>query len=581
MDKIKGLEILTDVVEHDLKHVDYERVTQLASLYYKMKTGDGLTDELKQIVTRETEEEFEQRKRISKSVIPSTINSTMLPFQKALRKAPLLREIIYESGDKKQELEKFISTYWGEMSVEEYLEFAMIEYNYIDPNAFLITEFDDFDPKKEKAKPYPFIATSTDAVMFEYKNEILQYLIVKLPIKYIDNKEEKDGFKFTMYLGNDTIQYTEVAPDYKPEEEETKIELNAKFYKYEEFIPGAKKVPAKRIGYLRDAETKYRTMVSVFHPVLLIIEKMMKTDSELDLTTAFTAFPQRFAYIDKCSARDCNGGYTADGKQCEHCGGTGHEPLHGGVKDVVTLTMPRDPQQMVSLENLLVYKTPPLELLAFNDEYIAKLRSLVHSMMFNAELFSKTEVTATATEKILQTDNMNDTLYPFARNYSAMWEFVVADIAEFTDLGDVVLHHKFPNDFKFKTIVELMNELKTAKDAGASTSTVSAIEDDINEILYSDRPNDLKKIQVKSLVNPFRGYDEGTVRLLISQGKTTEYNSVLWANLESIFNDLELAYPDIYNMSLNVIIERVKQKTQEYVEVINKEKPEPVSQFLS
>ena len=90
MDKIQGLEILTDVVEHDLKHVDYERVTQLASLYYKMKTGDGLTDELKQIVTRETEEEFEQRKRISKSVVPSTINSTMLPFQKALRKAPLL-----------------------------------------------------------------------------------------------------------------------------------------------------------------------------------------------------------------------------------------------------------------------------------------------------------------------------------------------------------------------------------------------------------------------------------------------------------------------------------------------------------
>jgi hypothetical protein len=121
-----------------------------------------------------------------------------------------------------------------------------------------------------------------------------------------------------------------------------------------------------------------------------------------------------------------------------------------------------------------------------------------------------------------------------------------------------------------------MNELKTAKDAGASTSTISAIEDDINEILYSDRPGDLKKIRVKSLVNPFRGYNEADIRLLISQGKTTEFNAVLWANLESIFNEIEAEMPDIYNMADKVVKEKVKVKTQEYMAIIQNEKPEPV-----
>ena len=76
-----------------------------------------------------------------------------------------------------------------------------MDYNYTDPNAFLITEFAAFDNLKEKAKPYPFIATSAEAIMFEYHNEILDYLIVKLPITYLYKGIPQPGFKYTMYLG--------------------------------------------------------------------------------------------------------------------------------------------------------------------------------------------------------------------------------------------------------------------------------------------------------------------------------------------------------------------------------------------
>jgi hypothetical protein len=459
MDKIEGLGLLKKVIEKNLTHQDFERVKDLADKYYKMKTGAEITDLLEKIVTRETEQEFEQREDISKSVVPSILNSTQLPFQKAIRKQPLLREILYKSADKKKELELIIGKYWGEKSLEEYLEYSIIDYNYIDPNAFLITEFESFDPKKEKAKPYPFIASSTEAIMFEFKNEILQYLIVKLPIKYISKENEIDGSKYTMYLGFDTIQMTEVAIDYPADEGEIKLKVGEKYFLYEEFEPKAIKVPAQRFGYLRDAETKGRTFVSVFHPVLLLLEKLMKTDSELDLSTAMTAFPQRFAYVDQCSNPECSGGHLLDGKTiCTNCNGTGQQPLHGGVKDVITLTLPRNPTDMIDLEKMLVYKAPPVELLTFNKDYINDLRILIHTMMFNNEIATRSETATavTATQQNFGTDNMNDTLYPFARNYSSIWEFVVLDIATFTDLGEgLTVHHKFPNDFKMKGLLEL------------------------------------------------------------------------------------------------------------------------------
>lgn len=572
MDKVTGLEFLKKVIDKEIKHQDYKRVTDLADLYYKMKTGDKLTEELKRIVTRETDEEFKQRCEISKSVIPSTLNSTQLPFQKAIRKQPLLREIIYKSNTKVDELEYFIGRYWGEKSLEEYLEYSIIDYNYIDPNAFLITEFEAFDPEKQKAEPYPFIATAQEAIMFEFKNQILQYLIVKLPIKYMDEETERDGFKFTMYLGADTIELVQVA--------KSDIEIKGLYYEYQEFNPKALKVPAQRFGYLHDTQTKGRTFVSVFHPVILLLEKVMKTDSESDQSMAFTAFPQRYAYVDKCSNRDCNGGHLLNGDLCGHCNGTGQEPIHGGVKDIITLTLPRDPAMMVNLEQLSASKAPQVDTLRFMDEFVTKYSNLVFKMMFNNEVTTRSDVAVavTATESNFSTDNMNDTLYPFARNYSSMWEFVVRDIATFTDLSEgLTVHHEFPKDFKMKGFIELVAELKALKDANASPATIAAVEDDMNNILYANRPKDLKKIQVKALINPFSGYSESNVRLIISQGKTTKYNEVLWANEESIFNELEFEKPNLYDLNISLIRDMVKLKVQEYQTLMKSEEPEPVA----
>jgi DNA-binding XRE family transcriptional regulator len=576
MDKERGLEVLIDVVKNNKKHQDYVRVTELAEKYFKLVTGKGIESLLHKVVTRESDEEFDQRTKITKSVCPAILNSTKLPFQKAARKQPIVRKIDFEAeGEaKKQKLESFINKYWGDKSLEKYLEYAFIDYNYTDPNAFLITEFAPFDSRIENAQSYPFVATSSEAIMFEYHNEILDYLIVQLPILYLNKGTPQPGFKYTMYLGMDTIELVQVSEDQKFEA----IEIEKKYYIVTYFEPKNEKVPAIRFGFIRDTETKGRTFTSVFHAVLAYLEKTLKIDSELDLSTAMVAFPQRFAYVSSCQNPGCNHGELLGGGICDTCHGTGQQPFHRSTMDVVTLTLPKDPADIIDLERMMVYKAPPIELLTFQQDYIEYLKKSIHAMMFNSDLFTRAEVSVTATEKVLETDNMNDTLYPFARQYSSVWEFTVRDIATFTDLEGVIVQHKFPNDFKMKGLTELMTELKMAKDAGASTSTIAAIEDDINEILYSDRPDMLKEIRIKNMINPFRGFSEADIRFIISQNNVPLYNRTLWENFESIFQDLETEHQDpwLFDLAYNKIVELVKAKTQEYMATIESEIPEPI-----
>ena len=582
MDKVEGLELLKKIIEKDLRHQDYIRVTELAEKYYKMKTGDGIENLLQKIETRVTDEEFDQIKRIYRSIIPSTLNSTKMPFLQAARTDPN-KTIDFDSGadTKVTELKNYIDTYWGNKSLDKYLEYAFVDYNYIDPNAFLITEFDEFDPRIEKASPYPFIADSTQAIMFEYKNEILAYLVIKTPVKYMEGDVEKPGDKYTMYLGYDTVVLVQTGSR-NPINGLAVYETRSKLYELFEYQPKNEKVPAIRFGYNRDEQTKGRTFVSVFHPVVGLLEKTLKIDSELDLSCAMVAFPQRFAYISPCTNPGCNKGFMPDNSECTVCHGTGTQPYHKGTQDVITLALPRDPAQMIPLDNMLVYKSPDISLLEFDANYLKSLKETIYAQMFNLDRYLRSDVSVTATEVNVEADNLNNTLYGFAQHYSTVWEFVVKDIATFTDLNEgLIVDHQFPKDFKFKTVEQLFSDLSAAKNAQASSSTIDAIQNDINKKLYADRPDDLKRMDIKNKFNPFAGYSETNIRFIISQGNTTLYNRTLWENLESIFQDLEFENenPWLYDMEEKKIRELVVAKTNQYMTIIAAQKQAEQEQY--
>ncbi len=70
MNKEEGFVELKRIVRDNVRHRDYKRVCDLATQYYKMVSGDDISDLLQRIVSRESDEEFDQRKKITNSIIP-------------------------------------------------------------------------------------------------------------------------------------------------------------------------------------------------------------------------------------------------------------------------------------------------------------------------------------------------------------------------------------------------------------------------------------------------------------------------------------------------------------------------------
>jgi hypothetical protein len=594
-----ALDYLPLVIEKDIRHIDYKRVCELATKYFAYYTGFGLDEMLQQVTSTETKEEFDQRKLLTKHITKSILNSTKIPFNKSLRKKPEYNKIDFITKNKEdaiKEINEYIETFNGTRSLDEFLEVLFIEFNYHDPNAWSIVEFETNDPLR-KAQPYPFIATSDQVIDFKLNNGILDYVIVMLDIKYQEEGKEKDGKKYTLYAGNETIVIQNVSKEYVLQPNQESIIIKDERYLKEVFTVKAKTDPdltpaAIRFGYLCDPKTQYRTFLSIFDCAMPYLEKTLKINSEFDQSNAMITFAQRYAYMPTCTHEGCNSGIMPDGSNCPSCNGTGMVQAHSGVQQIISLPMPRSKEEMLDLNGLLVYKTPPIELLTFQKDYINQLKIDIHTTIFNVDLISKSEVSTTATEQLLNRDNMNDTLLPFARHYSEVRTHHVYFIAVYTDnvktvrennktQPDIIITHKFPYDFKLKTLNELMGDLKAAYDSKASIATISAIEDDINEILYYDRPDELKKIRTINKYNPFRGNTPDEVKLMISSNLVSKFDQVLYTNLFNIFAELERENqePWFYDLDEKKIYDLVVKKVEERTATLNKEKPKEIQQI--
>lgn len=579
-----AIQYLEKVIGEKLLLKHYARRVALAKEYFEYYTGN-LDAKLKRMLTRETEEEFANRVSLTSHITGAVINSVKMPFYKAARKRPMVKNIDFLSEEAKkrtEDMEVFINSFNGDKSLDQYLEIMLTEYNFIDPNAFLIVEFQP-NTETEKAKPYPFIATSEQVIDYEFINGILDYLIIRLPIKFIQKEVETEGFKYTMYNGNETIVYEQVDIEYQGAD---KVVIDNKAYTQAIYQVRAEGDPdlipaAKQFGYIMDPQTNFETYLSVFDCALPYLKKTLKINSENDQSMAMMAFPQRFMFEPPCVNEGCNKGQLPDGKRCPVCEGSGTIQVHKGAQDIISLALPKSPEEMVDLEKMLVYKMPPIELLKYQREFIQELKNEVHSSIFNADVFTKSEVAnpVTATEKILDYDNLNDTLYGFTRQYSQVWQMVVYFIGVFTEnikQGDeVTIEHKFPFDLKMKSMNDLMVELKAAQDSNASIATIAAIEDDINEILYSDRPDELQRIRVQNDFNPFRGYQPEDIKYLISSGYVTKFNKILYSNYADIWNTLEREHLDpwIYDMDEQKIFDLLTEKVNAIIATIDKETP--------
>lgn len=546
----QGKEIIIDAIENKTTHANYRRVCNLAKIYAQLITGESIVDLLNRFQKREDDETFKQRVQLTTTTVESLSKSVMNPFEKVLRTDPLVKRI--ESKDESNidiltdKLMTFYNSENQNSGLDYWLQTRFKSLSFLDPNAFIVIEWDSFDNNYERASPYPYEVPAPQAINYYYKNNSLQWLLDKKPIKYKEDDagKKKDGFKYTLYGIGFVIAFERVSDKYIAQGNEliwksTKDER----YAVREHSTLLDCCPVISIGYIGDERTNEVTYVNPFQSAIPWFKKSINLDSESDLSKTLHAFPQKFQYVQKCvgtASHPCMGGKDHEGNNCSLCKGSGIA-VHTSAQDAVYLPIPKRMEDMMKLDDLMVYKTPPIDLLKFQEELLDKYEQKVHASVFNTLSLIKKTTVATATERDHDMDNVYDTLHPFAEKITAVWSSIVQMIAAITETisDDLVIDMRYPNDFKLKTLGQLIENLKTANESGAPSFVRSKLNNDIAEQTFVDQPEEFAKHQVKQLFYPFPGKIESEIDTLMSLDLVPFRDKILYANFDRIFRRAE------------------------------------------
>lgn len=625
-----ALNLVKRLINSGETHPDYQRTVDLSDTYRIYITGKGISKKLIQFVQREDAALFAQRMLLTKSVTPAVASSIRQPFNKVTRNDRIKKKIRIENKTRELIVNEMIEKFYGaarkkNRGLDYWLKTRFVEMGFVDPNAWVVVEWDAPENLAQTVTPRPFEVSAAQAVNFFISNDEVKWLFVCQGIKYNSSTPagtggtgtanattplnpagagieptKKDGTRWTLYDEDVTVVYEEVDPAYlkasgyvlKAGEEYAVIK--DKTYLVRTFFPNIGYVPAFRIGYKRDEETNGRTFVNPWHDGLCYFDKSLKTVSELDLTMTLHAFPQKIQYVQKCKGqpagegqprRACNQGIIQGTNQvCPICKGHGYK-IHTTAQDAILLPMPDDPKEMVDLEGLLVYKAPPTELVKMQNEYVLQLERQAHQAVFNSQVFVKkagggmTEST-TATEADFNMQSVYDALEPFTEKMSEIWREMVTifGVIAGEDVKNIDVSHDFPADYKLKTSDILLGERKTASESGAPPFFIETLDDDLATIVYQGDDLGLAKYKVKRRYFPFTGKNEDEVALLLASEHVPKAPKVLYANFDLIFREIEAENAGFYLMNdLNKQREIVAEKVQEWIDRLDEETPQAMA----
>lgn len=579
-------------------HEHYDRVCKLAKEYNAHITGEGLGNYLKRYTIRESEDMFKQRLELTNSINPSITASLMKPFYKITRNNNVVKKFNFGNRLIDDRVATMINDFNGDKvdntnGLDSWLNTRFVELTGADPNAFIVLEWDAVAPT-ETIKPRPFEVSSFEALNYEYKGQELQWLHCRVDIRYnkiVGGKVVSTaGYKWTYYGQGWTVTFEQVDTNYlnlisfelgAMQELES---ISGRTYVRTAYETKLDYVPAFRVGYARDITTKGKTFLNPFSPAMPYLRKALKVTSELDITMTAHAFPQKMQYVEKCTGvsatETCNQGkcMSNGGATCKACNGSGYKTITT-AQEAIYLPMPEAKEDFLPLNDLLVYKSPPIDLVQFQKDYLQSLKQDTHLAVYNSNMFLQTDAqfAKTATEVDSNMDGIYDTIQPYSEKCSKVWKFIVYTCAGLSGMDlqsdDFTLVHKYPADPKLKTLGLLLADLKAVNDSDAPSFTRDSINNDIAEILYTGDEEAMKKYRVRHSFYPFNGKNTEEVAMIMASNTVANKTKILYSNYEAIFADLEREQPLFYDLIPSKQWELLDAMVDKYSEEIGGTEP--------
>ncbi len=579
------------LVNSRAKHEWYDRVVKWAETYKALMTGEEMQKLLLRYVRREDLDMFEQRVALTIAITPAVCAMLMKAFNKVSRNDKIKAKVELNNAAKEKIIKEMADSFYGRKNsqskgLDYWLKTRFPQLCFSDPNAWVVVEWDAPESLAVPIKPRPFEVRAYEAWNYEVENEDIKWLWVANDImfksfvaKSNNNYSAKEnetkfiemwGKKFTMYGEGYTITFTQVdkkflaATNYEllPGEILWEDEKNKVWFLVRSFETKLSYVPAIRVGYVKDVFTDGATFVNGWHEAMPYLLKSVKTVSELDLTMTLHAFPQKLQYVQKCPGRGkkpCISGYDKEGVKCAGCGGEGYK-VHTTTQDVFMMPLPDSSKAedgFFDLSKMIEYKAPPVDLVKFQAEYVDSLKKDAYAAVFSSTSQTKTAGPSvaggspvSATEHLGNTNSVNDAVAPFAEKNSEVWIEFMNVCVNLAGVGseDVELMHKFPADFKFKSMDELLIDLAAANASGAPSFLIDAINRDIAEMIYDGDEIELAKFYVKRNFYPFNGQTPDEIAMFMSSQFVSERTKILYANFEAIFTDIDLETPEFWLM---------------------------------
>lgn len=573
-------------------HAGYAWAVEYSNQCKAYFAGVGLDRYLKQFARRESAELFEQRKEITAHINRAIGASLMRPFQKVPRSN--FTKVLAFAGDadgrRSQEFANSVLSRFTEKGLDRYVFERVLYWSIFDPNCFLVVEFDSTDGR-ERARPYPFEVTSAMAVRYGLnKYGELQYVVSR----QVQRVKSQDVERLTMYQAMQTVVLQQLSDEQEkalalplqkieslhevPEDGQYVRLGNNRVYRIEMPLPhGLDKCPAFRCGYADNPEDDGATKVSIFDAAMPYAKKVVKINSELDLTTALLAFPISVRYEDRCEHPGCVKGTLIDGTTCITCHGSGYKPRPTSAAEELVLAMPSSPDEMLDVSKIMTYIYPPTDAVKMQIELVQTYVMQAKEAVFNSQMFTKQETAQTATFHSIELQSVYDTLYPYAKQLGSAWSFICGACKAFTGFqGDMTAALVFPQDFRFETAPELFAELKSARDAGAGSVVTGLIGQRIVDRMLVDDPERIEEVRSEMRIDPFSGMSEAQTLEALASNLVPRWKKVLFANMKDIVLALELANPGFFRQPLQRQLILAKVEAERLMQDIDAAQP-PIS----
>lgn len=587
----EGLQIISPRIIRNTRHEHYARTVDRRKLYHAMLTGDDIEEYLMRFDQREDLAQFKARKKITQQCVSPACNEAVAHFDKLARYPNIKKELRYDTGAERIErLHEALRLFCNEGDVQEYLAGEFDRRSLIDPNAFLVLDFGDFDAAAgEVPRVYGVYVDCDNVIDFDYlPNGELDYLFIEQYFDVFDKEGNSTQVRdYVGYLGDDMLLCEQIHENRVPTKRGAIIgtlEAGHTSYSIRALNPQAGQVQAFRLGYIKDPITNYKTCVSPLDKAETVVMDLNNDKSEYDTTKRFHVFPQKFQFAAPCPGESdmvsCRGGRTPDHQVCSVCKGSGVK-IHMSSSDVITLPLPKDKDDyFIKLADMTHYAKPDIEIIKHLREDVESSKLAIKRAIFTAESAVKTDgalkIEDTATKEVIKQDDMSNILLPYGLQRSRAFKFIVYQIAAFNDIRDgLTVLYEYPQSLRLETIEELQEKYAVLVASKASLTLLDDIDAEIGAKRFMDDPDGLKRYNTWRLHRPFRNMASEEIEFIIGAGLVPKWLQVLWGAYDHVMTELENTEKTFYDMQYSKQRELIKAATQLLVTDLEPEEPEP------